>query len=123
MLKAIKVRLYPNQIQGDYIVNLLGCCRFAYNSCLDYKIKTYNETKENVSFGQIGKHLVQLKQAEETSFLKNVHSKVLQQTLINLEKAYKNFFVNNSGFPKFKSKHSPKQSCRFPNDAIGKIYG
>ena len=123
MLKAIKVRLYPSQDQENYIANLLGCCRFAYNSCLDYKIKTYNKTKESVSFGQIGKHLVQLKQNEETSWLKNVHSKVLQQTLINLEKAYKNFFVNGSGFPKFKSKHAPKQSCRFPNDAIGKIYG
>ena len=123
MLKAIKVRLYPNQDQENYIANLLGCCRFAYNTCLDYKIKVYNETKEVVSFGQIGKKLVELKNDEETSWLKNVHSKVLQQTLINLEHSYKNFFVNGSGFPKFKSKHAPKQSCRFPNDAIGKIYG
>ena len=123
MLKAIKVRLYPNQDQEDYISNLLGCCRFAYNSCLDYKIKTYNETKENVSFGKLGKHLVRLKQNEETSWLKNAHSKVLQQTLINLDQAYKSFFKNGSGFPKFKSKHESKQSCRFPNDAIGKIYG
>jgi putative transposase len=123
MLKSIKVRLYPNKDQEDYISNLLGCCRFAYNNCLDYKIKTYNKTKENVSFGQIGKHLVELKNNEETSWLKNAHSKVLQQTLINLEQAYKNFFINNSGFPKFKSKHESKQSCRFPNDAIGKISG
>lgn len=123
MLKAIKVRLYPSQEQENYIANLLGCCRFAYNACLGYKIETYNETKESVSFGQIGKKLVELKNNEETSWLKKAHSKVLQQTLINLEQAYKNFFVNGLGFPKFKSKHAPKQSCRFPNDAIGKIYG
>lgn len=123
MLKAIKVRLYPNKEQEDYIANLLGCCRFAYNSCLAYKIKEYNENEKSVSFGEIGKHLVSLKQQEETEWLKNVHSKVLQQTLINLEKAYKSFFKNGSGFPKFKSKKESKQSCRFPNDAMGKING
>ena len=32
--------------------------------------------------------------------------------------SYKNFFVNGSGFPKFKSKHDNKQSCRFPEEAI-----
>lgn len=123
MLRAIKVRLYPNKEQQDYIVNLLGCSRFVYNSCLDYKIKTYNETKETVSFGKLGKYLVSLKQQEETYWLKNAHSKVLQQTLINLEQAYKSFFKNGNGFPKFKSKHEPRQSCRFPKDAISKIYG
>jgi hypothetical protein len=32
--------------------------------------------------------------------------------------SYKNFFVNGSGFPKFKSKHDNRQSCRFPEEAI-----
>lgn len=123
MLRAIKVRLYPTKQQEDYISNLLGCTRFVYNNCLDYKIKKYNESKKSVSFGELGKYLVELKQKEETSWLKNVHSKVLQQSLINLEQAYKSFFKNGAGFPKFKSRKDSKQSCRFPKDAISKIYG
>jgi len=123
MIKAIKVRIYPTQEQEDYISRLLGCCRFTYNSCLSLKIKTYNEEKKSVSFGEIGKYLVELKNREETSFLKDVHSKVLQQTLINLEAAYKSFFKNGQGFPKFKSKKSSIESCRFPVDAIGKVFG
>ncbi len=123
MIKAIKVRLYPSQEQEDYISRLLGCCRFAYNSCLAFKIKSYNDEKKSVSFGEIGKYLVELKNQDDTSFLKDVHSKVLQQTLINLESAYKSFFKNGQGFPKFKSKKTSRESCRFPVDAIGKVYG
>lgn len=123
MLKAIKVRLYPNKEQIDYINNLIGCSRFVYNSCLAHKIKKYEESKESVSFGDLGKYLVELKNKEGNEWLKNAHSKVLQQSLINLDKTYKNFFKNGAGFPKFKSKHASRQSCRFPKDAIGKILG
>jgi len=34
--------------------------------------------------------------------------------------AYKNFFEQHTGFPKFKSKHDSKQSCRFEIGAISK---
>lgn len=87
------------------------------------ELRNYNEEKKSVSFGEIGKHLVWLKTQEDTAWLNDVHSKVLQQTLINLEASYKSFFKNGAGFPKFKSKKSSKQSCRFPTDAISGIEG
>jgi len=123
MLKAIKIKLYPNQDQMIYINKLLGSCRFIYNNCLSYKIESYNKDKHNVTFGELGKYLTNLKQNKDYVWLNESHSKVLQQTIINLEYAYKSFFKNNCGFPKFKSKKDTKQSCRFPVDAIGKIYG
>ena len=123
MLKAIKIRLYPTQQQENYISQLLGSCRFVYNNCLNYKIEMYNLDKSPTSFKELGKHLTNLKLQDDTLWLKDVHSKVLQQTLINLESAYKSFFKNGAGFPKFKSKKHNKQTCRFPIDAIGKIYG
>ena len=122
MLKAIKIRLYLNDNQIIYANKLLGSSRFVYNSCLSYKIDQYQNHKKSVSFGEIGKYLTDLKKIEEFNWLKDSHSKVLQQSLINLEKAYKSFFNNGNGFPKFKSKHN-KQSCRFPSDAIIGIKG
>ena len=122
-LQTIKIRLYPTKEQENYISSLIGSCRFVFNSCLAFKIKKYNEEKKSVSFGEIGKHLVWLKTQEETAWLNDVHSKVLQQTLINLEASYKSFFKNGTGFPNFKSKKSSKQSCRFPTDAISGIEG
>lgn len=123
MLKTIRLQIYPNEEQKTYIAKLLGSCRFIYNNCLAYKIEKYNNEKTSIGFKDLGKYLTELKKNEEYSWLKDSHSKVLQQTLINLEYAYKSFFRNGYGFPKFKSKKNNKQSCRFPVDAIGKIYG
>jgi len=119
-MKAIKIKLYLNHQQASYVNNLLGCTRFVYNNCLDFKIQKYNENKNSVSFGELGKHLTNLK--SEYIWLKDVHSKVLQQSIINLEYSYKNFFKNGMGFPNFKKK-SQKQSCRFPVDAISGVKG
>ena len=120
MLKAIKIKLYPNQFQITYINKLLGTSRFVYNQCLNYKITEYQSNKKSTSFGEIGKFLTSLK--SEYEWIKESHSKVLQQSLINLDRAYKNFFKQGNGYPKFKSKHE-KQSCRFPVDAISGVSG
>jgi putative transposase len=121
MLKAIKIRIYPNQEQQSYINKMLGTCRFVYNNCLSYKISKYNENKKSISFADTSKHLTLIK--NEYEWIKESHSKVVQQTLINLDIAYKSFFKNGNGFPKFKSKKDNNQSCRFPVDAISGIKG
>ena len=120
MLKAIKIRLYPNIDQITYINKLLGTSRFVYNQCLNYKITEYELKKKSTSFAETGKFLTSLK--TEYQWIKESHSKVLQQSLINLDRAYKNFFKNGSGYPKYKSRHD-NQSCRFPIDAISGIKG
>ena len=42
MLRAVKIRLYPNKEQATMFNKLLGCYRFVYNQCLARKIKSYN---------------------------------------------------------------------------------
>lgn len=120
MLKAIKIRIYPTDNQEVYINKLLGTCRYIYNNLLAFKKQEYEEKQNNISFAQLGKKLTQLK--TENEWIKESHSKVLQQSLIDLDKAYKNFFKEKKGYPKFKSKKD-KQSCRFPIDAISGING
>lgn len=110
MLKAIKIRLYPSDDQVIYLNKLFGCSRFIYNKCLNYKITTYEKEKKSTSLSDTGKVLTSLK--SEYEWIKDSHSKVLQQTLINLESAYKNFFREKKGFPNYKSKHS-NQSVDF----------
>lgn len=124
MLKAVKIRLYPTETQQITINKLLGCCRLVYNLCLDYRNKIYEETKESGSLSKSYKYFCKLKEMEEYSFLKtDAHSKVIQQTLMNQDAAFKNFFAKKSDFPKFKSKKDNKQSCRFPKDAISSVKG
>ena len=119
-MKALKVKLYPNKQQENYINNLLGCYRFTYNQSLNYSINHYKDTKQSVNLKSLGEFLFQnLLKNPEYAWLKEHNTKVLNQSIINLLDSYKRFFVNGNGFPKFKSKHD-KQSCRFPLQAISK---
>ena len=51
---------------------------------------------------------------EEKIWLKDVHSQELQQTIRDVDSAFSHFFKKNNKFPRFKSKHNPKQSYRLP---------
>jgi len=116
MLKAIKIRLYLNNEQTNIINRLLGSYRFVYNQCLTYKKLNYEIDKKNTSLSDLG-HYFHGNLRNEYDWLKEHNTKVLKQSIINLEVAYKNFFKQHKGFPKFKSKHD-EQKVRFPKEAI-----
>ena len=121
MLRAIKIRLYPNKNQATMFNKLLGCYRVVYNQCLARKIKSYEETNtsENLStLGQFVHH--ELLKNDNFIWLREQNTKVLKQAVKDMLTAYKNFFERHTGYPKFKSKHDNKQSCRFELGAISK---
>lgn len=119
MLKAIKIRLYPNKDQQIYINKLLGSYRFVYNKCLELKKEKYLEDKSNLALKELGYYFHnKLTKTEEFNWLNDHNTKVLKQSILNLMEAYKRFFINGNGFPKFKSKSDNILSCRFPVDAI-----
>ena len=109
MLKAYKYRLYPNKEQEIYINKNIGCCRFIYNYFLNKRIEYYKENKKGLTYNSNANELTKLK--NELLWLKEIESTSLQQSLKDLDKAYKNFFIGN-GYPKFKSKKNNKQSYR-----------
>ena len=119
MLRTVKIRLYPTTIQQDYINQLLGCYRLVYNKCLDKKKTSYINDKSNLTLTHLGHYFHnELTKDVDYQFLTEHNTKVLKQSILTMLESYKNFFVNGSGFPKFKSKHDNKQSCRFPEEAI-----
>lgn len=121
MLKAIKVRLYPTETQCSYINRLCGSYRKVFNMCLEKKITAYNTDKTNIGLTELGHYIHHdLTKNDELSYLQEHNTKVLKQSVIDLLDSYKRFFVNNTGFPKFKSKHD-KQSVRFPLEGISKL--
>ncbi len=121
MLRAIKIRLYPNNEQQIYISQLLGCYRKVYNLSLNYKMEQYTLSGLTANMKSIGNEFHNnWTKSEEYQYLNNHNTKVMKQAIINMLDSYKRFFINHSGFPKFKSKHDSKQSCRFPVDAISK---
>lgn len=115
-MMGIRVRLYPTEWQEILFDKTIGCCRFVHNQTLAGCKQSYEQTQHFPSKNERIKNLVPLK--EENEFLKEVDSKALQQSVRDLNSAFDNFFKNRNhfGFPKFKSKHSQKQSYRTPWD-------
>ena len=121
MLRAVKIRLYPNKEQATMINKLLGCYRVVYNQCLNRKIKSYEETKTTENLSTLGKFVHhELLKDDNFIWLREQNTKVLKQAIIDMLSAYKNFFELHTGYPKFKSKHDNNQSCRFELGAISK---
>ena len=101
-MKAFKTRIYPNAEQTVLIEKTFGCCRFVYNNGLECKIDAYKKDKTSLSAYDLIKRITILK--KEFEWLKEPENIALQQSILDLEKAYKNFFREHRGFPKFKKK-------------------
>lgn len=121
MLRAVKIKLYPNKTQTEQFNKLLGCYRFVYNQCLARKIKSYEEAKTTENRSSLGNFIHhELLKDDNFIWLREQNTKVLKQAVNDMLTAYKNFFERHTGYPKFKSKHDNKQSCRFELGAISK---
>ena len=121
MLRAVKIRLYPNNEQAIMINKLLGCYRVVYNQCLARKIKSHEETKTSENLSTLGRFVHhELLKDDNFAWLREQNTKVLKQAVKDMLTAYKNFFERHTGYPKFKSKRDNKQSCRFELGAISK---
>ena len=121
MLRAVKVRLYPTASQTTQINKLLGSCRVVYNQTLVRKINQYKEhniTENRNTLSYWFHH--ELLNNPDFKYLKEQNTKVLKQSINDMIMAFDRFFKLHTGYPKFKSKHDNKQSCRFVRDAISK---
>ncbi|MGP9666780.1 helix-turn-helix domain-containing protein [Psychrobacter sp. AOP31-A1-22] len=96
ILKAHKVRLYPNEEQQIFFAKSFGCTRFIWNRMLSDKIDHYNEHKT-----ELKNTPAQYK--KEFEWLKEVDSLALANVQQNLRASYNKFF-KGSGFPRFKKK-------------------
>lgn len=120
MLRAIKIRLYPNKEQELKLNKVLGCYRFVYNQMLAMKQQEYNEDKKSLGLTDLSKYFHgTLLKDEQYEWLKEQNTKVMKQSIRQMLSAYDKFFKQHNGFPKFKSKKD-KQSALFPLEAISK---
>ena len=120
MLRAIKIRLYPNKEQELKLNKVLGCYRFVYNQTLARKQQEYNENKKSLGLTDLSKYFHnELLKDEQYSWLKEENTKIMKQSIRQMLSAYEKFFKQHNGFPKFKSKKD-KQSALFPLEAISK---
>ncbi len=106
MLKSFKTEINPTQEQIRQINKTIGTCRFIYNFYLSHNKEIYETEKKFVSGMDFQKWVnnVYLKENPEYSWIKEVSSKSVKQSIMNAEKAFKRFFRHQGGFPRFRKK-------------------
>ncbi len=113
MKKSYKYRIYPNKEQRELLFKTFGCVRYVYNHYLNKRIELYKNEGKSLTYYDCAKDLTCLK--KELPWLCEVSNVALQQSLRDLDSAYKKFFKEHSGYPKFKSKHDHRCSFRVQN--------
>lgn len=103
-LQAYKFQLRPKAGQESLMRRFAGCCRFLWNKALALEKETYEKEGKRLGFSLLCEALRDWKKENDTSFLAEAHSQILQQALKDLDRAYKNFFAKRANFPRFKRK-------------------
>jgi putative transposase len=111
MLKAVKVRIYPTEAQQAHLAQAFGFARWVWNQSLATMTATYQETGKGVTAMSMKKCIPLWK--SEFEWLSECYSQCLQQSVLNLGVAFRNFFDGRAGYPTFK-KRQGKQSIQYP---------
>jgi len=114
MLRTYKFRIYPTREQEEKLAKHFGHTRFVYNFFLNYANIIYRVMERPTYYNEWASVLVKLKKTNKYSWLNEVNSQALQQSLKDLERAFKNFFKKQASYPKFKKKKFSRQTFRIP---------
>lgn len=114
MIETYRFRLYPTKEQEVLLNKHFGSVRFIYNWALEYDTKKYAQTQKHLGWISILNSGDYKKLKEEKSWLKEINSQSLQNSVSHLDKAFQRFFRHQSGFPRFKSKFDNHQSFEIP---------
>lgn len=109
MEKGYKVRIFPNKEQQILMFKSFGCARFAYNWALNRQQENYKNGGKFIYDNDLRKELTQLKKNEFT-WMKNISSQMIAQSVKDACNSYKRFFKGQSKFPRFKSRKKSKPS-------------
>lgn len=106
MLKSYKTEINPTFKQKQIINRTIGVCRYVYNFYLAHNREIYETEERFISGVDFSKWLNNefIPNNPELHWIKDVSSKSVKQSIMNAERAFKNFFKKKSGFPRFKKK-------------------
>ena len=108
MLVAHRIRLAPNNLQESYLTRAAGTARFAYNWALAQWQCQYEASKTNPTLPRPNEMALrrQLNAIKRTEFpwMLEVTKNAPQMAIIQLGRAFKNFFAGRARYPRFRKK-------------------
>ncbi|MFI8948902.1 RNA-guided endonuclease InsQ/TnpB family protein [Streptomyces sp. NPDC053750] len=123
-------RLHPNTVQQAALARAFGCARVVFNDAVRAREDARTAGRPFPTAAELSRKLItEAKQTAGRSWLGEVSAVVLQQSLRDVEAAYRNFFASlkgtrkgpKLGAPRFKSRRDARQSIRFTANARWKI--
>ncbi|WP_100444645.1 RNA-guided endonuclease InsQ/TnpB family protein, partial [Glycomyces xiaoerkulensis] len=129
-------RAYPDGGQRRALAQAFGCARVVWNDCLRARKEAHKAGEAYVPSAVLSKtYITAAKQTPERAWLGEVSAVVLQQSLRDLDAAYKAFFDSvkgkrkgpKAGPPRYKSRKDARQSIRLNTNAFairqgGRVY-
>ncbi|TAG93108.1 MAG: transposase [Oscillatoriales cyanobacterium] len=103
MKARFQYRFYPTIQQRQSLAQLFGCVRVVWNDAL-----TQSKSEKYPGYKTLSKSLTLSKKTEERAWLNDVSSVPLQQSLKQLDVAYKNYFDSLKGKRKGKKIGQPR---------------
>ena len=112
------MEINPTQEQKSKINRTIGVSRFIYNFYIAYNKEIYEREGKFVSGIDFSKWLNNeyIPNNQEMKWIKEVSSKATKQAIMNGDKAFRDFFKKDKGFPKFKKKKNQDVKAYFPKN-------
>ena len=118
MKRAYKIEINPTAEQKSKIHQTIGVSRFIYNFYIAHNKEIYEREGKFVSGMDFSKWLNNeyIPNNQDKKWIKEVSSKATKQAIMNGDKAFKDFFKKDKGFPKFKKKKNQDVKAYFPKN-------
>jgi IS605 OrfB family transposase len=117
ILRAFKYRLEPTSEQLKKLDEVSGILRFVWNKMLSMNIHRLENNQPIMYYNEMNNFVQFLKTTNECNFLKLAPSNALQQTLKQLELAFKDAFDKTlplKRIPRYKKRYRSTVGIRFP---------
>nr|WP_096514608.1 RNA-guided endonuclease TnpB family protein [Clostridium perfringens] len=116
--RAYKIEINPTDEQKCKIHRTIGVSRFVYNFYIARNKEVYEKEGKFVSGMDFSKWLNNeyIPNNQEMKWIKEVSSKSTKQSIMNADKAFRDFFKKAKGFPRFKKKKNQDVKAYFPKN-------
>jgi len=108
MLVAHRIRLAPNNVQATHLARAAGTARFAYNWALNEWQKQYDICKADPTLPKPSeaalRRLLNSIRREHYPWMLEVTKNAPQMAIMQLGRAFENFFAGRARYPKFRKK-------------------
>ena len=115
--RAYRFRFYPTPGQEVILARTFGCARFVYNHMLRQRTDAWFNDQKRIGYHETSAMLTALKKQPEFTWLNEVSSVPLQQSLMHLHKGFLGFFEKRTKYPSLKSRRD-KQSATYVASAF-----